>query len=83
MAPDPRSQPFVGLSDIDRLSVVIEERVDAPSVISHPDVAARGIGERGVEELRQASPQIFGLEGGDVEMVSPRPVAEVKHGGSP
>jgi hypothetical protein len=69
MAPNAGSQSFVGLADVDRLSVVVEEGVDAPAIVSDWQSAGVLLGKRRIEELRQVFPQILGLERREVDRV--------------
>ena len=69
MAPDAGSQPFIGLADIDRLAVVVEEGVDAPAIVADERACARGIVEWRVEETGQVLPQVLGLKRWEVHRV--------------
>jgi hypothetical protein len=78
-----RPEPLVGLADIDRLEIVVEEGVDAPPVVADPNRRARRFSRGGVEEACQAGPQVLSLKRRNIDVVDIRAAAEVKHDGSP
>lgn len=83
MSANPGPEPLIGLADIDRLEIVVEEGVDAPAVMSDPSRRTRWVRKRRVEEAGQASAKVFGFERRDVDVIGVRAAAEIKHGVSP
>ncbi len=70
MPADPGADLFLGLADINRLTVIIKERIDAPSV--RPDGAPASLDwvvKRSCQKRGEIGPKIFGLKRGEVGVV--------------
>jgi len=56
------SKHFVGLTNIDRLAIVIEERVDAPAIVSNLNILSGRVNKLGVKVASKVGAEVSRLE---------------------